>query len=123
MFPMVLRESRRARDNAAEIALDQGDAGALHRDVGAGSHGDPDLGLGERRRVVDAVAGHRDDAPLRLELLDLGGLLIRQDLRHDIVDAELLRDRLRGRLAVAGHHDDADPFVVKGANGFGRASP
>ena len=42
----------------------QRDAGAFHRDVGAGAHGDADVGCGQRRRVVDAVAGHRDDAAL-----------------------------------------------------------
>ena len=35
---------------------------ALDRDVGAGAHGDADVGGGERRRIVDAVAGHGDDA-------------------------------------------------------------
>ena len=49
-------------DDAAQIALDERDAGALHRDVGARAHGDADVGLRERRRVVDAVAGHRHDA-------------------------------------------------------------
>ena len=38
--------------------------GALDRDVGARAHGDADVRGGQRRRVVDAVAGHRDDAAL-----------------------------------------------------------
>jgi hypothetical protein len=34
--------------------------GCLARDFGAAeSHGDPDIGLAERRGVVDAVTGHR----------------------------------------------------------------
>jgi hypothetical protein len=49
------------RDDARQIALEQGDAGAFDRDVGAGAHGDADIGGGKRGRVVDAVAGHRDD--------------------------------------------------------------
>ena len=48
----------------AEVAFHQRDAGALHGHVGAGAHGDADVGLGERRRVVDAVARHRHDAAL-----------------------------------------------------------
>ena len=40
--------------------LHERDAGALHRDVGAGAHRDADVGLREGRRVVDAVAGHGD---------------------------------------------------------------
>ena len=57
----------RAHD-AAQVALHQRDARALHRDVGAGAHRDADVRLRQRRRVVDAVAGHRDDAPCRLQL-------------------------------------------------------
>ena len=58
---MVAAESARAHD-ADEVAFDQRDAGALDGDVGAGAHGDADVGRGQRRRVVDAVAGHGDDA-------------------------------------------------------------
>ena len=36
----------------------------LDRDVGAGADRDAEVGLRERRRVVDAVADHRDDAAL-----------------------------------------------------------
>ena len=42
--------------------------GALHRDVGAGAHRDADVGLRQRRRVVDAVARHRDELALALQL-------------------------------------------------------
>ena len=67
-----------------EIALQQRDAGAFHRDVGAGAHGDADIGGGQRRRVVDAVAGHRDDPPGLLQLCDHRALLIGQHLGLDI---------------------------------------
>ena len=51
-----------------EVALDQRHRGALDRDVGAGAHRDADLRLRQRRRVVDAVAGHRDDRCRGLKL-------------------------------------------------------
>ena len=60
---VAARQPPRPHD-AGEVALDQRHAGALHRDVGAGAHRDADIGGGERRRVVDAVAGHGDDAAL-----------------------------------------------------------
>ena len=60
MFFIVARLSRRARTMPRKIAFDERHVRALHRDVGAGSHRDADVGLRERRRVVDAVAGHRD---------------------------------------------------------------
>ena len=48
--------------------LTQRDARAFDRDIGAGAHRDSDRGFRERGRVVDAVAGHGDDAPARLQL-------------------------------------------------------
>ena len=36
---------------------------AASRRHGAGVHRDPDVGLGQRRGVVGAVAAHRDEAP------------------------------------------------------------
>ena len=62
MLRIVARAERARAHDAAQVALHQRDAGALDRDVGAGAHGDADVGLRERGRVVDAVAGHRHDA-------------------------------------------------------------
>ncbi len=103
-------------DQPAQIAVDQRDAGALHRHVGAGAHRDADVGLRQRRRVVDAVAGHRDATPLALQALHDRRLLLRQHLGFDGVDAELARHGLGGRAAVAGQHHDAQPFGVQSAN-------
>ncbi len=97
--------------DAGEIAAEQRDAGALDRDVGAGAHGDADIGRGEGRGVVDAVARHRDHAALAAQPLDHGALLIGQHLGLDLGDAELARDRLGGGAVVAGEHDDADVFI------------
>ena len=59
------RQPQRPHD-AAQIALHERDGrGLSHRDVGARAHRDPDVGPRERRRVVHAVAGHRDDLPAR----------------------------------------------------------
>jgi hypothetical protein len=84
MLRMVACDSFRAPHDAAEIALQQRDAGAFHRHIGAGAHGDADIGGGQRRGVVDAVAGHGDDPAGLLQLCDHGALLIRQHLGLDI---------------------------------------
>src|SRR2546422_2461865 len=54
-------------DDPPEVPLHQRHAGALHRHVGAGSHGDAHLGPGQRRSVVDTVAGHGHHRPFRLQ--------------------------------------------------------
>jgi hypothetical protein len=70
MFATVAVDSVRAVAMPRRSPLTRVTCRAVHRHVGAGAHGDADIGLGQRRRVVDAVAGHRDDAALGLQLLD-----------------------------------------------------
>ena len=61
----------------------------------------PDVGLRERGRVVDAVAGHRDDAALALQPLDQRQLVGGLHLAVRLVDAEPARHRARRGEAVA----------------------
>ena len=46
-------------DDPAQIAADQGDPCALHRHIGACSHREADVRLGQRGGVVDPVPRHR----------------------------------------------------------------
>ena len=65
-----------ARDEAdrvgggAQVAGDERQVGGLDRHVGAGADRQAEVGLGERGRVVDAVADHRHDAALGLQAAD-----------------------------------------------------
>jgi hypothetical protein len=56
---VALRQRERVH-HAAQVARHQHDVGRLDGDVGAGADGDADVGLGQRRRVVDAVADEGD---------------------------------------------------------------
>ena len=82
----------------------QRDRGSRHGHIRAGADGDADIGLGQRRGVVDAVADHRDLLALALQFLDFGGFAARQDLGQHQVDAHLAGDGLGGLLVVAGEH-------------------
>ena len=62
------RPQRRAREadgvaGGAQVAADERQVGGLDRHVGAGADRKAEVGLRERRRIVDAVAGHRHHAP------------------------------------------------------------
>ena len=81
----------------------------LARRLGAGVHRDPDVGLGQGRRVVGPVAGHRDHPAFALVAADQLQLLLRGRFRQEVVDARLLGDLRRGQAVVAGHHHGADP--------------
>ena len=63
MLRIVAFDRAMAFDDAAQIAGHQHHVGALDRDVGAGADGDADIGLGQRRRIVDAVADEGDLLP------------------------------------------------------------
>ena len=75
MFARMLRDGRAAQPqrvgNLQQLVGHQRDVGRLERRVGAGhAHRDPDVGGRQRRRVVDAVADHRQRAVARAQLLD-----------------------------------------------------
>ena len=52
--------------------------------------------------------GHRDEPAARLLALDQRHLVLGRRLGEEVVDARLLRDRLRGERVVARDHDGAD---------------
>jgi hypothetical protein len=73
----------------AQVAAYEGQVGGLDGGIGAGAHGEVEVGLGEGGRVVDAVADHRDGLALGLQALDDVDLVGGQDLGDDLVDAGL----------------------------------
>src|SRR6185503_11170309 len=54
----------------AKVAFDQRDVAAFHGHIRTCPHGDANICLGKRRRVVHAVAGHSNDATFSLKLFD-----------------------------------------------------
>ena len=76
--------------------------------LGAGVHGDADIGLGERGRVVGAVARHGDEVAAVLLGADPGHLVLGRGLGEEVVDAGLGGDRRSGERVVAGDHHRLD---------------
>ena len=102
----------------AEVAGDEGEVARLDRDVGAGADRDAEVGLGERRRVVHAVADDRDLVTRGLELAHDVDLLAGQHLGDDPVDADGRGDRVRGVLTVARDHHRLDAEPVQRVDRF-----
>ena len=70
-------EADRVNDGA-EVIIEEHDRCSLARHVGSPpAHRDADVRRLERRRVIDAVSGHRDDLAIGLERIDDAQLLIR----------------------------------------------
>lgn len=74
--------------NAAQIPLDQRHLGAVHGHAGARAHRHANIGLGQRRRIVDAIAGHRHDAALALQARHQRQLVGGLDTAMHLVDAQ-----------------------------------
>ena len=80
------------RDDRGEVVVEQHEVGGLPGDVGAAdAHGHADVGLAQRRPVVDAVAGHRDDVTAGAQRLGDPQLVLRRRPGR--------RRRRRGRAA------------------------
>ncbi len=95
-------------DQLGWIGVEIDHVAGLARGLRAGLHGDADVGLRERRRVVGAVAAHGDQPAAGLLLADVGELRLRRGFGEEIVDARLGGDRRGGDRIVAGHHHGAD---------------
>ncbi len=86
---------------------------SLARGLRAGIHGDTDIGLGQSRRIVGAVAAHGDELALGLLIADEPQLLLRRGLSEKVVDAGFRGDGRGGHGIVAGDHDGADAHAAK----------
>src|SRR5690606_34107692 len=78
-----------------------------------GADGDTDVGLGQRRGIVDTIPDHGHDLIRALQPAYLVRLVARQYLGQHPVDADLLGDRLGGALVVAGDHGDVEAEALE----------
>ena len=103
-----------------EALAHEGDVGGLDGGVAAhGAHGDPQVGRGERRGVVDPVT-HHGEVALPAQLFDDLDLALGQQLGVDFIDSGAAADRRRRALVVAGEHGDPpDAEAAKGGDDFG----
>ena len=143
MLTNVARPCSIAGDDAGEVVVEEDQVGGLPGHVGARpAHGDADVGLVQRGRVVDAVAGHRHDVPprpqgpgdaqlvLRGDPGDHDAVVVEEGAEDPVVVGQVGPDAGRDRLGrrrptsvgdgggrrrvVAGHHRHADAGPAAG---------
>jgi hypothetical protein len=100
-------------DQLGRIGVEIDHVAGLARGLRAGIHGDADIGLRQRRRIVGAVAAHRDELALRLLVADEPQLVLGRGLRQEVVDAGFRRNRGGGHRIVAGDHHRADAHAAQ----------
>ena len=102
-------------DELGRIAVEVDHVAGFARGLRAGLHGDADVGLRKRRRVVGAVAAHGDQPALGLLRLDVGELVLWRRFGDEVVDACLGGDGRGGDRVVAGHHHGLMPMARSAA--------
>ena len=100
-------------DELGRIGVEIDHVAGFARGLGAGIHGDADIGLRQSRRIVGAVAAHGDELALGLLGADQLELLLGRCLREEIIDAGFSRDCRSGHGVVAGDHDGADAHAAE----------
>jgi hypothetical protein len=110
---IVARLKARPRAIPARSPFDKRQAGTLHGDLSARSHGDADIRFGERRGIIDPIAGHGDDAALALQTPHDRILLIGQYIGFHVGDVKFCGNRLCRRAMVPGQHHDAQPLAAQ----------
>src|SRR5690606_22793237 len=92
--------------NTTKVVVHDDHIRSIHGDVRTGpTHGEADVGRGQRRCVVDTVTHHGSPAGSLTELTHGIVLFLREQAGTDLVDAHLSRDALRRGFVVAGQHD------------------
>ena len=100
-------------DELGRIAVEVDHVAGFLGGLGAGVHRQAHVGLRQRRRVVGAVAHHRDQLAFGLLLAEVGELDLGRRFGDEIVDAGLLGDGRRGERVVAGDHDRAQAHLAQ----------
>ena len=97
------------RGHVARIAPDEHDVAGFDRHVGPRADRDAHVGGHQRRRVVHAVADHRDALALPLELLDLRRLLLGSTSANTVSMPSSCATASATACRIARHHDHFEP--------------
>ena len=106
-------------DDRCEVVVGEDHSPGVLRDLGTAAHGDADVGGLDRRSVVDAVAGHRDDVALLLQRLGEEHLVLGSDAADDADRVDPVESLLLGESGEVGAEDrlagDAELLGDRGA--------
>ena len=93
----------------------------VHRDIAAAPHSYAQIGRSQGRRIVDAVADHRDAVTSRLKLLHVSCLVGRQNPAAESFNPQALRQSRGRALAIARQEMHRQAFAAKSLDRCGRS--
>src|SRR5690606_4150141 len=103
--------------DTVEVPLDKRYPGTFDRYIGPCSHGNADVSLCQRWRVIDAVTSHGDLMPFLLQALYLVKLIVRKHLRLIAIKIEGFTYCPRGIRIITREHDHFHPGFMKFLHG------
>ncbi len=106
-----------------DVTADERHVGGADRHIGAGAHGDAEVGPGQGGRVVDAVADDRDPVPLLPQLPYERRLALGRAARVHLLDTQLPGDGAGRFHAVAGGENRTHPELPQPFHGPVAARP
>ena len=95
-------------DDFCQIVLHEDYIGRVYRSFGtAAAHRNADIGACQCRRIIDAVAHHRNPMALLLQFGDGRNFVFRHQVKPNLIHTEFACDGSRGSAIVAREHNDA----------------
>ena len=76
------------------------------------------MGLGQGRRIIDAVTGHGDYMAFCLEFFHHVCFLVRQYIGHNLIYVQLSRDGLGCSPSISGQHHNPHSCGMQIVNGL-----
>ena len=106
------------RRHIGQTAFHQHHIRRVNGNIRARTDGNADIGAGQGRCVVDAVA-HHNDLPFLLQLADHAFLSVGKDACNHLIHAGLCADGSGGAFIIAGEHHHMDAHIPHFGNGLG----
>ena len=101
-------------DKLCRVGIEIDHVAGFARGLRAGLHGDANIRLGKRRRIVGTVASHCDQPTVRLLAADIAQLVLGRCLSDEIVNTGFRGDCSGGHGIVAGDHHGLDAHAAQG---------
>ena len=83
----------------------QRNRGGFNRHIAAATHGNSDIGLSQRRCIVNTVTHHGNLTPLALQTFNRLGFTVRQNTGNHLINTGFFGNSVsRGRVVTSKHH-------------------
>ena len=99
--------------NLGERVAHEHDGGGLHGNIGAGAHGDAEIGLSESGSIVDAIADHGDARTGVLQALHKLRFFLGKNLGAITIGRDGIGNPLSSGFGISGDEEDGNTLPLQ----------